>query len=489
MVSLDLIECDLTDGALLEHIGPAIGRKPLALDGLATARPIGDRSQAAAHVIQTVRQHRNLFDLYLDGNPITDDGLMQALEEAEGWLSVDCLSLTSCEKLTTGLHARLLEHNTLLVEAGCSAEKTRKLIKWLTGELSINPYMPVIFITTRKTHADDLAATLAHAGLTGFKNYLDANSTDMSKTEYLSDATRLIVSLQSIALVNLELYRGGVVVMDEVRSLAAIPGGGTLDNTTRLTEGVRALETLCSGAKYRVAMDADVSADGAVRDWLRLVAPRFNVLHVQLRKAALKREVHMGFTASKKSALIMKMRVKLALHHAHRSRAEAMEGEAGDQLRAAAVAVIDSLVRVVRGAAGDYVLPRRKDGGARDAPVEWRAVSWGLARRRLADLVGRELDSGAGGGGEGHASGVNVKSAFTDARSGVCRLIQRVFVIASRPSQADAVVKMADAIGARVAVDEGKYSGKGSDATKRAHFKDTTGAWCSGRTPSSPPRL
>jgi len=81
------------------------------------------------------------------------------------------------------LHTR---HNTLLVEAGCSAEKTRKLIKWLTGELSINPYMPVIFITTRKTHADDLAATLAHAGLTGFKNYLDANSTDMSKTELLA---------------------------------------------------------------------------------------------------------------------------------------------------------------------------------------------------------------------------------------------------------------------------------------------------------------
>ena len=31
--------------------------------------------------------------------------------------------------------------------------------------------MAVLFLTTRKTHADDLAATLAHAGLTGFKNY------------------------------------------------------------------------------------------------------------------------------------------------------------------------------------------------------------------------------------------------------------------------------------------------------------------------------
>ena len=352
--------------------------------------------------------------------------------------------------------------NTLLIEAGCSAEKTRKLIKWLKEKLAIAPDMPVLFLTTRKTHADELAATLARAGLMGFKNYLDDKSTDKSKTEYLSDATRCIVSLQSISKVDIELYAKGVVVMDEVRSLAAIPGGGTLDDTTRLPQSLNALEALCSGAEYRIAMDADVSADGAVRDWLRLVAPRFNVLHVQLRKAALKREVHMGFgTASKKSAQIMKKRVKLALHHARRSRAEAIEGEAGEQLRAVALAVIGSLVRVVRGGAGDYALPRRKDGGARDAPVEWRAVSWGLARRAPRSAATR----------------IDVTSAFADARSGVCRLIQRVFVITSRPSQADAVVEMADAIGARVPVDEGKYSGKGSDATKRAHFKDTTRAW------------
>ena len=351
-------------------------------------------------------------------------------------------------------------HNTLLIEAGCSAEKTRKLIKWLSEKLAIVPDMPVLFFTTRKTHTDDLANALAKA--TGFKNYLDAKATDMSKTKYLSDAKRCIVSLQSIALVNLELYKGGVVVMDEVRSLAAIPGGGTLRNTTRLTQSVSALKALCSGAEYRVAMDADVSADGAVRDWLRLVAPSFDVLHVQLRKAALKREVHMGFTANKsKSAQIMKDRVKLALHHARRSRAEAMEGEAGEQLRGAAVAVIGSLVRVVRGAAGDYALPYRKDEGARDAPVEWRAVSWGLARRAPRSAATRDA----------------VKSAFAGARDAVARHIERVLVMASQPKQADAVVKMADTIGARVAVDEGKYFGKGSDATKRAHFKDTTRAW------------
>jgi hypothetical protein len=75
--SLDLIECDLQDDALREHIGPAVGKMTIP------------------------------FDLYLDGNPITDDGLMQAL--GEGWLALDRLSLATCEKLTTGLHARLRE--------------------------------------------------------------------------------------------------------------------------------------------------------------------------------------------------------------------------------------------------------------------------------------------------------------------------------------------------------------------------------------------
>jgi len=77
LTSLDLIECELGDDALLAHIGPVVGRK------------------------------LNLIDLYLDGNPITDDGLMQAL--GEGWTGLGELSLSSCPELTTGLHARLLE--------------------------------------------------------------------------------------------------------------------------------------------------------------------------------------------------------------------------------------------------------------------------------------------------------------------------------------------------------------------------------------------
>jgi hypothetical protein len=83
LTSLDLIECELDDDALAV-IAPVVSRK------------------------------LNLNDLYLDGNPITDDGLMKAMGE-DGWTGLGELSLSSCSELTTGLHARLLEvHPKLL---------------------------------------------------------------------------------------------------------------------------------------------------------------------------------------------------------------------------------------------------------------------------------------------------------------------------------------------------------------------------------------
>ena len=85
--------------------------------------------------------------------------------------------------------------NTLLIEAGCSAEKTRKLIKWLKEMLAKNTDMPVLFVTTRQTHADDLAATLAWAKMVntlegmGFVNYRDGKaSAAASQKDYLAGA-------------------------------------------------------------------------------------------------------------------------------------------------------------------------------------------------------------------------------------------------------------------------------------------------------------
>ena len=130
---------------------------------------------------------------------------------------------------------------------------------------------------------------------------------------------------------------------------------------------------LCARAKYRVAMDADVSADGAVRDFLWSVAPQFDLLHVQLRQAALSREVHYGFTESKRDTLITKQRQRLALHRARESREKAMAGPEGQQLQQATLAVIRSWVRVKRRCVGEdpaeLQLPFRDLGASvRDAP-------------------------------------------------------------------------------------------------------------------------
>ena len=364
---------------------------------------------------------------------------------------------------------RPTQDNTLLLEAGCASQKTRKLLfTWLKLELRENPDLPVLFVTTRKTHADDLFITVKELEGIGFVNYLDAKASDMSKQEYLAKAKRLIVSEQSLGSVNRELYKGGVVIMDEVRSLASIPGGKTLESPEFEIQSV--LRDLCTDAAYRIAMDADVSADGAVRDWLRVVAPHFDVLHVQLRQAALHRELHYGFTSSKRDVSIMRMRMRSALFRAKQSRLDAMEGEAGQRLTAAALAVIGALLRPARrlseepSAAGRLKLPlRRAASDARDAPVDWKPVSVGLLERELER-----------GGGLSYAQ----NALFWKAKQDFSQQIERVFVICASQKQAMSVTDQADKIGARLALDEGFYKGKGSnDKIKREHFKDTSRAW------------
>ena len=192
------------------------------------------------------------------------------------------------------------EWNTLLLEAGCAAMKTRMLLNWLVGELKSNPDMPILFVTCRKIHADDTLATLkGYEGFDwethGFKNYLDARSAGQSKTAYMKDEKRLVVSLQSLNRIDdLTHFKGGLVVIDEVRSAASIPGGVTLPHEMSTLN--TSLYTLCAQAKYRVFMDADVSADGAVESLLRIIVPQFDLVHVQLTQAALSRTMSIAFS-------------------------------------------------------------------------------------------------------------------------------------------------------------------------------------------------
>ena len=113
---------------------------------------------------------------------------------------------------------RPTEDNTLLLEAGCASGKTRRLLlTWLKLELQNNPDMPVLFVTTRKTHADDLAETVKALEGMHFTNYLDSKECGSSKQEFVRQK-RLIISEQSLGKVDIELYKDGVGIMDEVRS-------------------------------------------------------------------------------------------------------------------------------------------------------------------------------------------------------------------------------------------------------------------------------
>ena len=361
--------------------------------------------------------------------------------------------------------------NTLLIEAGCASQKTRQLLfTWLKFELQNNPDLPVLFVTTRKTHADDLHATVKGLEEIGFvTNYLDAknsavNYLNESKQSFLAHAKRLIVSEQSLGSVNCELYKGGAVIMDEVRSLASIPGGKTLERPEFQIQSV--LRCLCTNAKYRIAMDADVSADGAVRDWLCVVAGHFDVLHVQLRRAKLHRDLPYGFTESKRDVWIMRTRLRLALFGARQSREAAMAGEKGQRLKQAALAVIGAQLRPARRseeprAAGRLKLPwRRAAGDARDAPVDWKPVQVGLLKR------------------EGGGLSIGQSAVFWLTKKDFSQQIERVFVICASQKQAMSVTDQADKIGACLATDEGFYKGKGSnEKKKREHFKDTSRVW------------
>ena len=113
---------------------------------------------------------------------------------------------------------------TFLVEAACSAEKTRKLIVWLRRRRQDSPSMPILFVSMRRMQDDDLFATLVGELETmGFTNYLEAAppAEGAARADFLKGAPCAIVSEQSLHLVDLELYADGVVAMDAEPQAAA----------------------------------------------------------------------------------------------------------------------------------------------------------------------------------------------------------------------------------------------------------------------------
>ena len=367
---------------------------------------------------------------------------------------------------------------TLLMEAGCSAEKTRQLIKWILKELETNPDLAIIFVTCRKTHADDLWTTLKGFGL-DFVNYRDATGKAESKTAYMAEAKWLIVSLQSLHLVDPSLYVDGLVVVDEIRSAFSIPGGETLPQPVLHMQG--AMRMLCEQAAYRVFMDADVSADGAVEAGIRLVAPRFDVLHVQLQQAALRRIMSLSFTGPKGSTgkVNFDARMKLWLLRVRTVSDDWVRRQAAVRIAATfQLHLLESYWGKQDKANG---LPSAETEGDRNfqrSRLQKRErladVERAFALKWLVQFRERKWAQEDGEGGEpdpeAQTERENARERFRQrgltARSGR----QRVLITCATPQEARAAAALCDALG----VAYHYYSGSTDDDEKAEHFKNTT---------------
>ena len=264
------------------------------------------------------------------------------------------------------------------------------------------------------------------------------------------------------------LYENGLIAIDEARSAFSIPGGETLPQpAVQMQERLR---TLCTRAKYRVLMDADVSADGAVETGLCIIAPMFDVLHVQLQRAALKRVLSLSFTGPKGSTgkADWEARLTLWLQRVRWVRDEWV-GAQRAKMHVASVVL--------------WLLERqwaREDGanGAPSAEVESERQRQRAQLRRRASTVDvarayavrwllklRERQAATGD--------TSPLLALLRDRGKAARFDrQRVLVCCATPQEEREVAKMCDKLGAAY-----QYSGTTSDIEKRAHFKDTTAYW------------
>ena len=376
------------------------------------------------------------------------------------------------------------KENTLVLEAGCSSEKTRQFCTWMKSFLLEYPDTPVLCVTCRKTHADDLWATAKNFGLV-FTNYLDAKGKGETKTEYMRKAKRLIVSLQSLHLIDLALYDKGILFMDEIRSIMSIPGGSTLPTPTLQLHG--ALRQLCRTVSFRVCMDADVSADGAVETALRIIARDFDVLHVQLQEPALKRRLCISFSGegsngNEGGTQKFQSRLKLWLLRVR------WMGDGWCKKQKAKMQVASVVLWLLekqwakqdseRGGppaaqvSNDREAQRkllRKRSSAEDI-VRMCALTWLLRVRERQWLRENEIDG----------QNDDVDAHREVLRTRLCQRIraarydrQRVLVCCGTPIEASSVADMCEAMGVRYHV----YSGSTSDQEKRDHFKNTTDHW------------
>ena len=168
----------------------------------------------------------------------------------------------------------LPEKGTLLIDSDCGLGKSTQIVKACQKLRSENPRARIIAVSSRKSHAQDLAQDLAAGGLDPWcyleqKEYYEHARTLCEyggSYEYLSEASYVdhpcvVISLEHMT----DLRKCGpcdLLILDEIRSLA----DKTKEQTTVQSMGCfDELARQYHGARYVISADADCRIDNAVK--------------------------------------------------------------------------------------------------------------------------------------------------------------------------------------------------------------------------------
>ena len=195
---------------------------------------------------------------------------------------------------------KLVEKGTLLIDSDCGLGKTTQLVKACQRLRAQNPHARIVAVSSRKSHAQDLAKDLEDGGLDPwcyldhaayYQHRLDrsAPGEDISGVSYV-DHPCVVISLEHMA----DLRFCGpcdLQILDESRSLA----DKTKEQTTvKSMDCFDELQRQYRMARYVVSADADCRIDNAMKHLHGMDSARqVETWHVPFKR--MKRTVHVSY--------------------------------------------------------------------------------------------------------------------------------------------------------------------------------------------------
>ena len=177
---------------------------------------------------------------------------------------------------------------------------------------------PLVCVTSRRNLAMKLEADLKRRNI-DVHNYLRAAEEGGSVTQWVRHPA-VIISVEQIDKLDgwKDMYKGGMVVIDEFCTLANSLGGTTVHQP--LTT-LRVLHDLVEVSAYLMLMDADVSADGKGDAFMRAIAPMNDVLYIQGAGPAMIRNLFVAWN-DKEDRSSYDDHFELSLHRSKAARAK-----------------------------------------------------------------------------------------------------------------------------------------------------------------------